>query len=188
LDAYPREAWLRLGQQLKQRRPQLDPRYRIRRVFAKENGLTDKTVQEIENAYRETFRPEMISVIETAYQLQEGSIERFLAGGKELEVREPIVQISQVRLTTPAPPEREPGVHVERYDERHLRVDVTVDTHVTMDEAIASLGDLSPHERGTVAMLRDMRYEPAEVAGAILLLRGLDARRAAQSDSDRRNA
>jgi transcriptional regulator with XRE-family HTH domain len=100
---------------------------------------------------------------------------------------EPTAHVSQANLTVSAPPE--PGVQVERYDDnRHVHLGVTVDTQVTMEEAIASLGDLSPHEQGTIDMLRNLRYEPAEVAGAILLLRGLDARRAAQSGSDRRNA
>jgi transcriptional regulator with XRE-family HTH domain len=99
---------------------------------------------------------------------------------------EPVAHISQVEIQTPVPPET--GVHVEQFNNGHLRVDVTIDTQVTMDEAIASLGDLSPHEQGTIAMLRDMRYEPAEVAGAILLLRGLDARRSAQLGTDRRKA
>lgn len=187
MDAYPREAWLRLGQHLKQRRPQIDPRYRIRRVFAEENGLTDKTVQEVENAYRDTFSPVMLATIEAAYQLKDGSIERFLDGG-ELEPRDPAVQVSQVGISVPRAPTAEPGVRVERFDDRHLRIDVTIDTQVTMEEAIASLGALTPHERGTVEMLRNMRYDPAEVAGAVLLLRGLDARRTEQSPQTRRKA
>ena len=36
--------WQRLGRLLRQRRPQLDQRYRIRRVFADENHLTDKVM------------------------------------------------------------------------------------------------------------------------------------------------
>jgi transcriptional regulator with XRE-family HTH domain len=99
---------------------------------------------------------------------------------------EPVAQVSQVDFQ--APEHNGPGVRVEQYDERHLRTVVVVDTNVTMDEAIASLGDLSDQERTTVYMLRGMEYEPAEVAGAVLLLRGLDARRARQRGSGRRSS
>jgi transcriptional regulator with XRE-family HTH domain len=99
---------------------------------------------------------------------------------------EPVIQVGQVRMEVPAPPI--PGVRIEQYDERRLRVGITVDTDVGMDEAIASLGDLSPNERATVAMLKGMEYSPAEVAGAVLLLRELNARRAMSDNTHRRNA
>lgn len=70
--------WQRLGKLLKQRRPQLNPRYRTRRTFAEENHLNDKTVQEIENAYRPTFSDTMLAAIEVAYQLPAGTIARVL--------------------------------------------------------------------------------------------------------------
>lgn len=78
METYPKADWQRLGRLLKQRRPQLDQRYRIRRVFAEENQLTDKTVQEIENAYRQTFTDEMLSSIEVAYRLPPGTLEKVL--------------------------------------------------------------------------------------------------------------
>lgn len=74
----PVEDWQRLGTLLKRRRPQLDQRYRTRRVFAEDNHLTDKTVQEVENAYRQTFTEEMLSAIEVAYRLPAGTIEHVL--------------------------------------------------------------------------------------------------------------
>jgi transcriptional regulator with XRE-family HTH domain len=116
------------------------------------------------------------------YTLQEMMV---FAGLSEADGSHPVAHVSQVQVEAPEPT---PGVRVERYDERHLRADVIVDIDVTMDEAIKSLGDLSDNERATVAMLRGMEYEPAEVAGAILLLRGLDAKRASQRGSGRRTS
>lgn len=177
MDAYPREAWKRLGQHLRQRRPQLDTRYRIRKVFAQEHGLTDKTVQEIENAYRETFSDVMLSTVERAYQLKPGSIERFLAGQGDLEPTEPVAHVSQIALHAPEPTSS--GVRVERRSDSHVTYEVTVESGLTMDEAIASLGELTEHEELLVHQLRIMKFEPDQVKGAVLLLRrGQPARRA----------
>lgn len=78
MEIYPAEAWERLGQLLRQRRPQINPRYRVRRVFAEEHHLTDKTIQEIENAYRQTFTDSMLAAIEVAYRLPAGKIREVL--------------------------------------------------------------------------------------------------------------
>jgi hypothetical protein len=169
VDAFPREAWLRLGQHLKQRRPQIDPRYRIRKVFAEENDLTDKTVQEIENAYRTTFSDVMLSTVEHAYRLRPGSIQQFLDGG-ELEPLEPATRASPVAL--------------KESDDTRLRIEVSVDPEVNMEQAVASLGELTSNERILVANLQAMEYPPAAVAGAVLLLRGHAARRGGQQDTE----
>lgn len=187
MDAYPREAWERLGQRLKQRRPQIDTRYRVRKIFAEEHdGLTDKTVQEIENAYRTTFSDVMLSTIEAAYQLKGGSIERFLAGDGELEPLDPVVQVGQPRLTVP---ERAAGgLRIAQVDDTHLRVDLTIDTDVTMAEVYARLGELSPNERAMVANMEALEVAPAEIGGAVLLLRRFRERRAERLPQERRKA
>jgi hypothetical protein len=95
-------------------------------------------------------------------------------------------QPGEVAAAKPAPPQT--GVRVERHDVRHVQVDIVVDTHMSMDEAIESLGDLSDNERATVYMLKGMGYPPAEVAGAVMLLRGLDDERASQAPPGRRQA
>lgn len=79
MESYPPEAWQRVGRLLIQRRVQLSKRYRVRKVFARERGITDKTAQEIENAYRTTFSEEMIAAIESAYEIASGSFEKALA-------------------------------------------------------------------------------------------------------------
>lgn len=73
-----KEAWLRVGGMLKRRRPEIDPRYRVRKRFAEANGLPDKTVQEIENGYRTSFRETTMAAFDKAYQLAPGSIDQAL--------------------------------------------------------------------------------------------------------------
>lgn len=59
---------------------------------------------------------------------------------------------------------------------------------VTTGPAIANLGELSPNEEVLVAQLQGMRYPPAEIAGAVLLMRRYAARRTRQEDSHRKEA
>lgn len=174
MDAYPTEAWERLGQHLQQRRPQIDSRYRIRRVFAAENGLTDKTVQEIENAYRTTFTPVMLSTIEAAYRLKPGAIEDVLAGG-EFEPVEPVVRVSQPKLTVPDPP----GLRIADLDETRVHIDYTVDTETTMDEVYERLGEVSAIERAMIASMEAQDTPPSMIGGAVLMVREINARKAA---------
>jgi hypothetical protein len=77
-EQWPKEAWIRVGELLKQRRPQIDPRYHKRRAFARDTGIPDKTIQEVENAYRSTFSSDLIAGFETAYRLAAGSIREVL--------------------------------------------------------------------------------------------------------------
>lgn len=92
---HTKAAWRRVGLLLKRRRPQLDPRYRVRRIFAEEKNLRDKTVQEIENAYRTSFTEEMLAAFETAYQLAPGSIRQALG--------DPALTEFPGKLDSPAP-------------------------------------------------------------------------------------
>jgi hypothetical protein len=83
VDSYPRDAWVRVGLLLAARRSQLDPRYRIRKVFAAEVGIRETMLADVENAKRpNTFPPATIAAFETAYQLRHGSFEEALAGGE----------------------------------------------------------------------------------------------------------
>lgn len=81
MDAAARPAWERLGRLLATRRAQLDPRYRIRKVFAEESGLNYGLVRDIELAVRDSYKATTIAAVERAYAWGPGSIERVLAGG-----------------------------------------------------------------------------------------------------------
>jgi Helix-turn-helix. len=76
----------------------------------------------------------------------------------------------------------EPSTTLEEAADARLRLAVTVDPGVTMEEAIASLGDLTSNERILVANLQAMDFEPAAVAGAVLVVRRFSARGTSQQD------
>jgi transcriptional regulator with XRE-family HTH domain len=93
---------------------------------------------------------------------------------------ESVTRVGQVALHTPEA--AGPGVRVAQPDDSHVTYEVTVDTEVSMEEAVASLGELSKSESVLVWNLQAMEYPPAAVAGAVLLLRGHAARRQGQQD------
>lgn len=72
--------WERAGKLLVQRRTDMDPRYRNRRLFAEERGVNWRLLHDIERAKRTNFEPETLAAIESAYRLSPGNIERMLAG------------------------------------------------------------------------------------------------------------
>lgn len=75
------------------------------------------------------------------------------------------------RADQPASEPASTGVRVEQRNGGHVTYEVTVESELTMDEAIASLGVLADYEELLVHNLRLMKFEPAQVAGAVLLLR-----------------
>lgn len=77
-DGFPLAAWERLGVLLRQRRGQLDARYRHRNVFAEEVGLKESLLADLENAKRTTFTQETLAAVEVAYGLGPGSIREAL--------------------------------------------------------------------------------------------------------------
>jgi transcriptional regulator with XRE-family HTH domain len=89
---------------------------------------------------------------------------------------EPVGHIGQVKLTVPPPTE---GVRIEQVNDRHLQVDMTLDTEVTMAEVFERLGDLSLNEQAMIANMRLLGNAPAEIGGAVLMLRQFNQRRAA---------
>jgi len=97
----------------------------------------------------------------------------------------PISHVSQVTLTAPAPP----GVQITELDANHLQVGFTIDTDTTMDDVYERLGDLSPNERAMVANMEAIGgITPAEIGGAVLLLRHFKARREEHAPRARRKA
>lgn len=81
MNAAARPKWERLGRLLETRRAQLDPRYRVRKIFVSESGLNYGLIRDIETAARDNYKDPTISAIELAYRWQEGSIKQVLAGG-----------------------------------------------------------------------------------------------------------
>ena len=71
-------AWQNLANLLIQRRVQLNPSYRTRRVFCEEKKIDYRVISDIESARRDNFSGPMIAAIEIAYDIAEGSIEMAL--------------------------------------------------------------------------------------------------------------
>jgi hypothetical protein len=69
-------AWQRLAHLLIDRRVQLAPRYRNRRVFCDEKNLDYRVVSDIETARRDNFSGPMLTALEVAYDIAEGGIRR----------------------------------------------------------------------------------------------------------------
>jgi hypothetical protein len=75
------EARKRLGRLLMQARVRQDPGYRNRARFAREKGLNERLLQDIETGYRGGFGASTKLAIEIAYHWKPGSIDAVLAGG-----------------------------------------------------------------------------------------------------------
>lgn len=79
--AIPREAWHRLGELLVGRRVEINRDYRNRRAFAVDVDVDYRVLYDIESARRTNYSQPTLRVIEHAYRLAPGSIDRTLAGG-----------------------------------------------------------------------------------------------------------
>lgn len=77
-------AWTRLGRLLADRRTQLAARYRNKTLFSQERQIHRRMLWAIESGARDTYTPDTIRAIESAYMLVPGSLRRSLNGG-ELE-------------------------------------------------------------------------------------------------------
>jgi len=160
------------------------PRAGGRTLLAKKSGISLSIISRILNDDRVPDLP-ALRAIGKALGYGLGQMMVFAGLAEPGELPEPVLHVSQVKFTAP---ERTQGVHVEQYDDQRLHADVVVDTGVTMEQAIKRLGKLSDNEHATVTMLRNMDYAPAEVAGAVLMLRELAARRAKQGPTRRKKA
>ncbi|MCW2899782.1 MAG: hypothetical protein JWO67_2047 [Streptosporangiaceae bacterium] len=122
MDSYPQEAWQRVGKLLSRRRGQLDPRYRVRKIFAEEVGLKESLLLELENAKRTTFTPPTLASAEAAYRIAHGSIDKALqdptmtefpdrVGGSSVQlIEEPQARDGlTVHITDEPEPETPPG-------------------------------------------------------------------------------
>lgn len=73
--------WKRLGEQLILRRIQIDPKYRVRTVFARERGINYKLAADVETGYRADFATATLAEIARAYEVTYESIGEALRGG-----------------------------------------------------------------------------------------------------------
>jgi hypothetical protein len=80
-DQGDKAAQKRLGLLLRQARVELSLRYKDRTVFARETGLSERLLQDVETAYRSRFKDDTKLALELAYGWQPGSIDAVLAGG-----------------------------------------------------------------------------------------------------------
>lgn len=83
-----------------------------------------------------------------------------------------------------------PGVHIEQVDDSHVQARLTIATNATMAQVEETLEPLSPNERAMIANMEALEFPPAEICGAILMLRRFREHRAGQQDAGnlRRNA
>lgn len=102
-----RSAWEHLGKLLAERRAELSPRYRNRRLFADETGLNWRTIHDVELAKRDNFKSGTMRAFESAYGLVAGSLDRTLKTG-ELEPLPPAPE--------PRPPQPPPGTYTQDSD------------------------------------------------------------------------
>jgi transcriptional regulator with XRE-family HTH domain len=136
--------------------------------LATETGISQATMSRMINGLGEPSVDSLRKIGQVfGYTLREMMVFAGLAESEEMG--ESVVRASRVAL--------------EESDDR-LHFEVTVDPEVSMEQAIASLGELTSNERILVANLRAMEYDAAAVAGAVLLLRGHAERRGGQQDTE----
>jgi len=108
--------WQELGTRLKQRRAQLDARWRRRRAFADDSRLDYRLIYDIEEARRLNFGVTTLTAIEIAYRLQPGSIAAFLEGGElDPPPAQPAAADFPAALSA-LPPDRIPKNHYDSTD------------------------------------------------------------------------
>lgn len=76
----PPSKWEELGKKLERRRVERDPRYKDRAVFARDTGVNDRMLGDLERARRTVYRDTSLHAVEIAYRLKEDAIRRFVSG------------------------------------------------------------------------------------------------------------
>ena len=93
--------WQRLGEALQRRRVEIDPRYRNLALFARETGLNERLLSDIEHARRSGYRSATRRALELAYELDPGHIDRFLAGEVTSLSGPPVAQTADIPDSDP---------------------------------------------------------------------------------------
>lgn len=82
MTTYGAEAWERLGRLLIAARAALGYGGRKRLKFARDRGVSDRLIADIELARRQNFDGATLAHLEVVYELQPGTITRVLEGGE----------------------------------------------------------------------------------------------------------
>ena len=91
------DAWLRLGELLRQRRVQIAG-HGNRTQFARDKGLpNDRTLFDLEKGRRNNYSAAQLDLMEIVYGWTPGSIRAVLAGGEPT----PLPEIADVKVATP---------------------------------------------------------------------------------------
>lgn len=76
----PDPVWARLAQLLAERRSSLRPEWAERTQFARDVGLSYRSLSDLENARRDNYKPSWLARIEELYRLEPGAVQRLLSG------------------------------------------------------------------------------------------------------------
>ncbi|KOX10197.1 hypothetical protein [Nocardiopsis sp. NRRL B-16309] len=74
------QAWQRLAEKLTERRATLRPEWSERTTFARDTGLSYRSLSDLETARRDNYKTSWLAKVEKAYQWEPGSIQRILVG------------------------------------------------------------------------------------------------------------
>jgi hypothetical protein len=147
-------AWENLARLLVNRRVQLAPRYRNRRVFCEDKQLDYRVVSDIEGARRANFSAPMLTAIEVAYDLADGAIQQALT--------DPDITELPIRAQPPAA-------------DNHPRPTAKVPAHVSLDDlepweqGIWLIPDLSDTEKESTILLVRLRRGTIDDEGLLRL-------------------
>lgn len=78
-------AWQRLAAKLTERRATLRPEWSERTTFARDTGLSYRSISDLETARRDNYKASWLVKVEKAYEWEPGSIQSVLAGGEPAE-------------------------------------------------------------------------------------------------------
>lgn len=107
------QAWARLGELLRARRAQIDPRYHNKRLFCAERGVSYRVVSDIETARRQNFTADVLASLESAYKLASGAIAEAIENGPVESLRPEVsvaeLPVSRGVLLVPVPDDMTPA-------------------------------------------------------------------------------
>ncbi|MFL1427098.1 MULTISPECIES: hypothetical protein [unclassified Nocardiopsis] len=83
------QAWQRLARELAKRRAGLRPEWADRTVFARDNGLSYRSLSDLETGRRDNYKLSWLTKVEAAYRWETGSIQLIIDGADPIPLGEP---------------------------------------------------------------------------------------------------